>query len=157
MISLILFLYCKIQGRILHIAALALETAFLSDVDLVPGPMPNRGVTRVWCALIRTVSVPANSGLFNSLYRPIDSWQCLSEARVLPRKMGVTLTVRISMSLLWLCAMAPLLAWSQNNQEQCQLYYGGLVFPEGSRPSLEHGMHWSKTQSESHERDRVMH
>ena len=33
------------------------------------------------------------------------------------------------------------------NPEQCHMYYGGLVFPEGSRRSVEHGLHWSKTQS----------
>ena len=33
-------------------------------------------------------------------------------------------------------------------QEQCAVYYGGLVFPEGGRKTVEHGMHWSKTQSE---------
>ena len=33
------------------------------------------------------------------------------------------------------------------NPEQCHMYYGGLVFPEGSRRPVEHGLHWSKTQS----------
>jgi len=35
------------------------------------------------------------------------------------------------------------------NQEQCHVYYGGLVFPEGSRRTVEHGLHWSKTQSKN--------
>ena len=34
-----------------------------------------------------------------------------------------------------------------NIQEQCHVYYGGLVYPEGSKRTVEHGMHWSKTQS----------
>ena len=34
-------------------------------------------------------------------------------------------------------------------KDQCQMYYGGLVFPEGSPRTVEHGMHWSKTRSES--------
>lgn len=33
--------------------------------------------------------------------------------------------------------------------DECQVYYGGLIFPEGSRRNPEHGLHWSKTQSES--------
>lgn len=33
--------------------------------------------------------------------------------------------------------------------DECQVYYGGLIFPEGSRRTPEHGLHWSKTQSES--------
>ena len=32
--------------------------------------------------------------------------------------------------------------------EQCEFVYGGLVYPEGRPPSVEHGLHWSKTQSE---------
>lgn len=43
-----------------------------------------------------------------------------------------------------LCCVPPFVA--SQSKEQCQVYYGGLVFPEGSRRSLEHGMHWSKTQ-----------
>ncbi len=30
--------------------------------------------------------------------------------------------------------------------DQCHLYYGGMVFPDGKR-SMEHGIHLSKTQS----------
>ena len=33
--------------------------------------------------------------------------------------------------------------------DECQVYYGGLIFPEGSRRNPEHGLHWSKTQSKS--------
>ena len=32
--------------------------------------------------------------------------------------------------------------------DECQVYYGGLIFPEGARRNPEHGLHWSKTQSE---------
>ena len=32
--------------------------------------------------------------------------------------------------------------------EQCEFVYGGLVYPEGRPTSVEHGLHWSKTQSE---------
>ena len=31
--------------------------------------------------------------------------------------------------------------------EQCEFVYGGLIYPEGRPPSVEHGLHWSKTQS----------
>ena len=30
---------------------------------------------------------------------------------------------------------------------ECPFVYGGLVYPEGRPLSLEHGLHWSKTQS----------
>ena len=36
---------------------------------------------------------------------------------------------------------------AQNNHDQCLVYYGGMVFPEETRRTVEHGMHWSKTQS----------
>jgi hypothetical protein len=49
--------------------------------------------------------------------------------------------------VLGLCWVSPFVTCQ--SREQCQVYYGGLVFPEGSRRSLEHGMHWSKTQSKS--------
>ena len=32
--------------------------------------------------------------------------------------------------------------------DQCgEFVYGGLIYPEGRPPSVEHGLHWSKTQS----------
>lgn len=34
-----------------------------------------------------------------------------------------------------------------NNDDQCYEYYGGLVYPQGWRRTVEHSMHWSKTQS----------
>ena len=36
---------------------------------------------------------------------------------------------------------------ANNNGDQCYVYYGGMVFPEETRRTVEHGMHWSKTQS----------
>ena len=32
--------------------------------------------------------------------------------------------------------------------DQCEFVYGGLIYPEGRPSSVEHGLHWSKTQSE---------
>ena len=56
------------------------------------------------------------------------------------------LAMKQCLSLLLYSALV-LSVWAQS-REQCQVYYGGLVFPEGSKKPLEHGMHWSKTQSE---------
>lgn len=54
--------------------------------------------------------------------------------------------------LLLLCltaALGPGLAMAQNGiGEQCPFVYGGLIYPEGRPRSVEHGLHWSKTQSE---------
>eukprot|EP00731_Ephydatia_muelleri_P031923 Em0023g430a len=33
-----------------------------------------------------------------------------------------------------------------SNDDQCYEYYGGLVYPQGWRRTVEHSMHWSKTQ-----------
>lgn len=57
---------------------------------------------------------------------------------------------RVAAPVLWLYVIAGFVL-GQSAKEQCQVYYGGLVFPDGSQPqrSLEHGMHWSKTRSES--------
>jgi hypothetical protein len=49
--------------------------------------------------------------------------------------------------LIW-CVLASLALLVAGEVDECQVYYGGLIFPEGSRRSPEHGLHWSKTQSE---------
>lgn len=52
------------------------------------------------------------------------------------------------MAALVLCALASLALLGAAEVDECQVYYGGLVFPEGARRNhLEHGLHWSKTQS----------
>lgn len=55
------------------------------------------------------------------------------------------------MAWLWrlLLSLAGLLAVLRaQNDEHCPMYYGGLVFPDAGRRTVEHGLHWSKTQSE---------
>lgn len=52
-------------------------------------------------------------------------------------KMGVKLLI---------LAMLCLLHATAAQFDQCQVYYGGMVFPSGKR-SMEHGIHLSKTQS----------
>lgn len=54
--------------------------------------------------------------------------------------------MNIKLSALFVCALVHTL--TAQGHDQCQVYYGGLVFPDGARRSLEHGIHWSKTQSE---------
>ena len=49
--------------------------------------------------------------------------------------------------LLLACLCATAASALSQNDEQCHVYYGGLVFPEGTRRPIEHGLHWSKTQS----------
>ena len=49
--------------------------------------------------------------------------------------------------------MASLALLVAGEVDECQVYYGGLIFPEGSRRNPEHGLHWSKTQS-TRERER---
>ena len=38
-------------------------------------------------------------------------------------------------------------AQSEITVGECPFVYGGLVYPEGRPNSVEHGLHWSKTQS----------
>lgn len=56
------------------------------------------------------------------------------------------------MAVLTLCVLAWLALLVSGEVDECQVYYGGLIFPEGSRRSPEHGLHWSKTQSTERER-----
>ena len=51
------------------------------------------------------------------------------------------------MALLSWCVLASLALLVAGEVDECQVYYGGLIFPEGSRRNPEHGLHWSKTQS----------
>ena len=57
------------------------------------------------------------------------------------------------MSVLTLCVLGCLALLVAGEVDECQVYYGGLIFPEGSRRSPEHGLHWSKTQSRERERE----
>ena len=52
-----------------------------------------------------------------------------------------------SISILWMPFLLGFFLLVMTAKDECQMYYGGLVFPEGSHRSLEHGMHWSKTRS----------
>ena len=57
-------------------------------------------------------------------------------------------TVRTARLWLLLLSLAALLVVLRaNNDEFCPMYYGGLVFPDSGRRTVEHGLHWSKTQS----------
>ena len=63
---------------------------------------------------------------------------------------GAALVLIAMMARLWLLllSLAGLLAVLRaQNDEYCPMYYGGLVFPDSGRRAVEHGLHWSKTQS----------
>ncbi len=47
---------------------------------------------------------------------------------------------------LFFLSVVCLLKGTASQLDQCQVYYGGMVFPDGRR-SMEHGIHLSKTQS----------
>ena len=51
------------------------------------------------------------------------------------------------MTIVSWCVLASLALLVAGEVDECQVYYGGLIFPEGSRRNPEHGLHWSKTQS----------
>lgn len=57
------------------------------------------------------------------------------------------LTIVVTMVLkLFLLSALCLLQSTLSQLDQCQVFYGGMVFPDG-RQSMEHGIHLSKTQS----------
>lgn len=104
----------------------------------------NQTITRVQVGIIQYSRQPAYTSISLSVLFTSEN----RRSQRVKQLSGNTEMAGTATGSLWLLIQVGIFLGVMSAKDECQVYYGGLVFPEGSHRSLEHGMHWSKTRSE---------